>query len=115
MTDPLEAQAIELIGLAEKATDDRQTISEQVRLQQLQFVTAPAIARAYLEARAEIERQQKALRKIMELLSFAGQDTVTPAAAESNRNSAWWQAKNALDAALHPQPDTTINNQGEVK
>jgi hypothetical protein len=40
----------------------------------------------------------EALRKIMALLSFAGQDSVTQAAAESNRNSAWWQAKNALDA-----------------
>jgi hypothetical protein len=39
------------------------------------------------------------LEKIRALLSYAEQDGVSPGAAQSNLNSAWWQARNALAKA----------------
>lgn len=137
MTDPLEAQALELIGLAEKATAGpwqmngargklihaRGTIvyhdvgpdgdsvagvwfDEQSGLgfHDAKFIAharnhAPAIARAYLEARAEIER----LRKALEFYSNPEIYKPHPHGIGFDRRDLSFHAR----AALHPQPDTT--------
>lgn len=124
LTAPLEAQALELIGLAEKATEGPWAITPR-RADESLYITfgsiglqiarmhqgaiadavhngsfvayarnhAPAIARAYLEARAEIERLRTAHEKIVGIYSTT------------------FRAEHAMHhiahAALHPQPDTS--------
>lgn len=102
MTDPLEAQALELIGLDEQAgTETGLNLDELDRMLELKS-RSPAIARAYLEARAEIERLKHALGMGITVWSGALAHRYGGAPEEQRE-----PVLNAMRAALHPQPDTS--------
>ena len=52
--------------------------------------------------RAENARLREVLTKIGQLLSYAGQDAVSPAVAQANLNAAWHEARAALAGEQEP-------------
>ncbi len=64
---------------------------------------------------ARVETMTAALEKIKALLSYANQDNVSAAAAQSNLNSAWWQAHNALSAESGAEPQEPCRTCGDKR